>query len=210
MANFALVQLRWQRNRPTGQPPEDVMVNTLHFQCSTGGLVAGDADDFITHLALFVNATLNASISEDVFIAEARFYDMPAVAGPLGAPAFTRVDPLAHGGAGRAGTMPPQVALTVTLQVAARRHWGRIYVGGLTYVILDDGRANAAILPNLADDFRDFALAQIGSGQGLYVWNRATWAAQEVREISIDDVFDVQRRRRYDRAVTREQRNLFP
>jgi hypothetical protein len=41
------------------------------------------------------------------------------------------------------------------------------------------------------------------------VWHRATWTPQDVQEIAVDDVFDVIRRRRYDRFFVREERSLL-
>jgi hypothetical protein len=185
------------------------MVNAIHFQASAGGLTSSDCDDFISALANPVNGTLNTNVSSEVRVAEIRFYNLPSTAGILGDPAFVRTDPLGHPTGSASATLPPQCAATVTFQVAARRHWGRIYLGGFVTGACSDGRIAAAVVSGLADDFQDFGTALRDAGLGLVVWNRVTWSPADVTQISVDDVWDVQRRRRYDHAFNREERSLL-
>lgn len=185
------------------------MVNALHTQVTDGGWTEDDRDAFNSAWDDFFTAEASL-FSAQVGPVERRFYNMPATAGPLGDPAFVTLSPSSVGTGDPSTTLPPQCALTVTLQTSIRRRWGRIYLGGFVELALANGRANASIVPTLANNFADFASALIGGGQGLYVWHRQSWTPQEVIQISVDDVWDVQRRRRYDHAVTRTEVNLFP
>jgi hypothetical protein len=202
MASYGLVQLRWKRDRPTGQPAEDVMVNTIHCQVTDGGWTTDDRDAFNGAFATFW-AAVNDRFSSQVGPTEHRFYNMPATAGPLGDPAFTTLDPTQVGTASLSATLPPQVAITVTWKTAIRRRWGRIYLGGLTSGAVNNGRIDASTLTELANAIDAFGTALRGSGQGIVVWHRAGWSAEDVTDFTIDDVFDVQRRRRYDHASDR-------
>ena len=103
------------------------------------------------------------------------------------------------------GTMPPQVAISHTLRVAARRHWGRFYLPGISVDTVDTyGRIDTDITDDLlsalitlysdmADDDWYPVVLQAG---GL-----STGACRTVTSFDIDNVYDVIRRRRYDRST---------
>lgn len=111
------------------------------------------------------------------------------------------VSPANSLGGGTDARLPDQVALTVTYRTASRKHWGRNYLGGITTAALADtafghpiatcvdafANAHHTWLKDLADDARV---------TNLWVWSPRYRGACSVDELSVDDVFDVVRRRR--------------
>lgn len=195
MASYGLVQVRWQRNRPSGQPAEDVAVNTIHTQVTDGGWTSDDRDTFD---AAFTNmhAAVKSGISSDVALAELRYYNLPATPGPSGDPVFTTT--LGTPGTGSAAAeLPPQCAISITWVTAIRRRWGRIYLPGLVNGTCINGRVSDAYRGTLATAVHTFGLTLRQGGQGIVTWHRATWTPTDVTAARIDDVFDVIRRRRF-------------
>lgn len=202
MANWGLVQIRWTRNRPSGQPAEDVAVNTIHTQVSDGGWTTDDRDTFDTAWAVHFN-DLKPYISAECGPQELRFYDMPATAGPLGEPAFVVTHPAYFGTAAATSELPPQSAMTYTWKTAIRRRWGRIYIPCLCNTLLGTGRISSTALAAVGASVDTFGTTLRSNGQGIVVWHRAGWNAEDVTEFTIDDVMDVQRRRRNAHAFNR-------
>jgi hypothetical protein len=178
------------------------MINTFHAQCSDGGLTLDDVNAFSDAEDTYFSS-VSALISAHTRLDETRYYNMPATAGPLGDPAFvkTRTGYVFSGSV--SATLPPQVAISHTLKTAIRRRWGRIYLGGLVTACMDDARVSSGALSTLGTAFDAWGTTLRDAGQGLVVWHRATWAAQDVQDWTIDDVFDVIRRRRFDNAFNR-------
>lgn len=209
MASYGLVQIRWNRVRPTGQPAEDIAVNTLHCQVTDGGWTTDDRDVFNSAWETFWETTLRTLVSSEYSPNERRFYNLPATPGPSGDPAFTITGGTAAATGSASAELPPQIAMTITLITAIRRRWGRIYIPGLTTAALDTGRIGASTISTLANDFQAFGESLRGSGQGLVVWHRAGWTPEDVTSIRIDDTWDVQRRRRWDHSFHEETRSLL-
>jgi len=203
VADYGLIQIRWKRDRPAGQPAEDVMVNVMHCQVSDGGWSTDDRDVVDDALSAWFGA-IAALFSTQVGPTETRLYNMPATAGPVGDPAFVIEEPGFVGTGSMDATLPPQAAISHTLVTAIRRRWGRIYLGGLVSTALTNGRVNATALSTLGDAFGTFGTTLRSNGQGLVVWHRATWTPEDVTGYRIDDIWDVIRRRRYDSALNRE------
>lgn len=201
MASYGLVQVRWERARPAGQPAEDVIVNTFHCQVTDGGWTTDDRDTFNTQFDSLLTP-LYTFISSNVTNSERRFYNVPAVRGPSGDPVFTTLPGFGGTGA-HAAELPPQCALSITWETSARRHWGRIYWGGLINSLIADGRVTSANLSTWGTAIDAFGTALRQGGQGLVVWDRAAWAPHDVTTFRIDDVMDVQRRRRFSQAYNR-------
>lgn len=201
MSDYALVQLRYRRVRPSGQPAEDVAVNTLHFQASDGGLTSGDVD-IVDGAWIDFWTAINNGVSQDMHIDDRRYYNLPATTGPVGDPAFTRTTDL-HGNSSGDTMLPPQVACSITLKTAIRRRWGRIYVPGMLSNFNFNGRVAASALTEIGDAFDDFGTTMRDAGLGIVVWHRASWTPQDVTQFTIDDVWDVQRRRRFAHAFNR-------
>lgn len=200
MPSYGLVQLRWIRNRPSGEPAEDVAVNTLHCQVTDGGWTTDDRDTFKSAWDTLYTA-LRPSISADVGLAEMRMYNVPVASGPLGDPVFVVAGTGGFGTGSAAAELPPQVAMSVTWITAIRRRWGRIYLPGLVNSVLTHGRFASSTLTTIGNAIDAFGTALRGSGQGIVVWHRASWTPQDVTTFRIDDVPDVQRRRRFGHSV---------
>ena len=116
-------------------------------------------------------------------------------------PVLTRVEAYSNGGA---NALAPQVAMTATLKTATRKRWGRVYLPSLTTGLTDAyGRwshatcdAAAGFLRDLYDDVAAFDWYPVVFRKGT-----TTGECEAVNTISVDDVPDVIRRRRYDRAT---------
>lgn len=207
MASYGLVQIRYKRDRPGGEPAEDVMVNALHCQVSDGGWSTDDRDTFVTAFGVFW-AAVQAAFSSQVGPTEIRFYNMPGVAGPVGDPVYVNTDASRVGTGAPDATLPPQASITITHQTSNRRRWGRIYFGGLVSATLHNGRFLGDWLFTFISTWDTFLTTLRINGQGLVVWHRSSWTPMDVVTISMDDVWDVQRRRRYDHALNRLERSL--
>lgn len=202
MANYALLQARWARVRPSGQPAEDVCVNTIHFQASTGGLDSGDVD-LVDDAWQDMLIAIDALFSSEYNPRERRYYNVPAVAGPYGDPFDTRIGTLTGGVGAAASELPPQCAVSVTWETAARRHWGRIYLPGFINSLTSYGRITSTNLTVIGDAITAMGTAMRAAGNGIVVWDRGTWTPHDVTTFRIDDVVDVQRRRRFGGAFNR-------
>lgn len=199
MASYGAVQMRWTRLRPAGQPAEDVAVNTLHCQVTDGGWTTDDRDTFHTALATLFN-DIKGYISANVKLDELRYYNVPAVSGPYGDPAFTETAVGLVGIAAATGELPPQCACSITLHTASRRHWGRIYLPGLATGTISYGRFSTTFVDGLAGSFDTFATTLRSGAQGIVIWDRTNWTPRDVQTGRVDDVVDVIRRRRFDHS----------
>lgn len=105
--------------------------------------------------------------------------------------------------AGVAGTvsgtrLPDQVAETITLRTVGRRHWGRLYIPGLSANSLqtDYGRWLAFTVDSVATAFNSLHDTWQTAGYQIGVWSQLHPAFLTVKQIECDDVPDIVRRRR--------------
>lgn len=103
--------------------------------------------------------------------------------------------------AGTAGgiALPYQVSSTFTLKTGSRRHWGRNYMPGISATELGtNGRLSATYRSVAAQAIRDLynALYANTAETNIMVWSPKYWGILSVEEIHLDDVPDIQRRRR--------------
>lgn len=108
-----------------------------------------------------------------------------------------------------AGTrLPDQVAASVTWRTASRKHWGRVYVPGISHSSLDAlyGRPTNGWCDQTASNFRTFANALLSNTAAteLVVYSHAHQAILSVDEIHCDNVPDVVRRRRFKQPSYRK------
>lgn len=100
--------------------------------------------------------------------------------------------------------MPPQVCVTATLKTALPKHWGRVYLpfsatnAGSAYGRLASGQTTA-----IGDAVRDFLVTCSAADAHPVVFSRTLASALSIEAVQVDDLFDVQRRRRYRRPTTR-------
>lgn len=106
---------------------------------------------------------------------------------------------------GSATGLPPQVAVTVTEKTAVRKEWGRIYLPNLitTKVQSGTGRIDPttqqAILDLTTTLYDDAATADFLP----VVYSRTRRKTYGIEKLQVDDIFDVQRPRRWDRPISR-------
>jgi hypothetical protein len=203
VAGYALTHLRWRRAVGSGLPPEDDAINTLFWGNGSGAVTTGDCDAFETLLKSFWDAGLKNYVSNDYRMHEFRHYTVPAVAGPFGAPLKVTEDPSGWTGT-NGGTYVPQVAATVTMRTANRRRWGRIYLPGIVMEYSSAGRIADGAVDDIGADFASLVEDSRSTFDiGVVVWHRAGWNAETISAVSMDNIWDVQRRRRFANVTHR-------
>lgn len=98
-----------------------------------------------------------------------------------------------------AGTrLPDQVALNTTLRTASRKHWGRSYWPGLSAgdLQVDYGRYTNAVVDAVANGLNALHDTWQTAGYQLGVWSMLHPAFLTPKAIEVDDIPDIQRRRR--------------
>lgn len=120
------------------------------------------------------------------------------VAGDPPGPAVQTFDMGALSGTKSGGALPPQCACSVTLKTAHRRHWGRVYVPGLTTDSIDGwGRMKPADADILATVFGNHVADCSSNDFPVVIYSEAAMSAMEVGQVQVDDVVDIIRRRRF-------------
>jgi len=180
---------------------EDVAVNTFHFD---GAATEAFHDAFVARFAT-AWPTLQSFISNKYKVSRIKSYQE----GP--APNFPVKDSaVSHLGSATTSPLPPQVAVTVTEKTFTPTEWGRIYIPGFSAarsntvgrLTLDD----VAIVANWAQAlWADFTVAPV---HVPIVYQRSTAEEHQVLSVQVDDLFDVQRRRRYSAPLVRDVRVL--
>lgn len=211
------VQVCWSRATPTGTA-EDLAMVTFDLVNLTGGAVdktftAGDFTAIDAALNTWLTAIRgwqSATHSCHSFRYYSMAFDPPAwparrfaISGP---PIHvTTLTPVAGAGPNNAY----QVSATVTERTALAGHWGRIYIPGLGSSSFDGfGR----ILPGGRNVFRDATAALFATLRAADFYpvvpmtqhNKApAFGLMGIQSISVDDIPDVQRRRRPKTVVAR-------
>lgn len=199
---------------PTGST-EDVALCTLDFINMTSGnpddtWVDADFIQLESRLDTFWTA-VGAYLATKTKLVQYRWYRIgPGVVKPNPA-----VRTITKNIAGSVNSMlPPQISITVTEKTAVRRAWGRFYIPGIAYAstIVDglsgritgacQGTIHAAALAlydgAAADDFLPV------------VYSKTKSKVYGVEKIQVDDLFDVQRPRRWDRPISRVVGDVGP
>lgn len=216
-------ELAWMRysaifDNTQSVDPADVYVTTWDFMNITGGVVDDtwndtDLDAVQAQVAILVNNWC-PNMSPWSRCTEIRAYKMGfnsygnakpfATSGPP-----VKIWPMAAVGTGT-GNSAPQVALTVQERTARRRNWGRHYYPAVASNAISaaNGRVSPTVVSALAtltettynglmaaEYFPVVPVTQIDgvASRGLYT----------VSAIAVDDVLDVQRRRRYKNPLNR-------
>jgi hypothetical protein len=100
--------------------------------------------------------------------------------------------------------LPHQVASTFTETTCSRQHWGRAYLPGLGHIVLTSyGRFTTTFVDSLANTTRALFNSAIAlpAITNPWVWSPRYAGLLSVRELHVDDIPDVQRRRR-DKQVS--------
>lgn len=201
-------RMQWifTRSVPTGAR-EDVAVFGMCFGKAVGGglystLLNADMvaiDNAVTPLRTALTSLFSSSFT----LAEVRWFQHRAdhatsakgneVVGPP-----VRINAMATSWGGTLARNTDQVACTVSWRTAARRHWGRIYLPGLETGQIDTtyGRLKNTAVDTIATAFRTFEAAANTQSCQLGVWSFKKKAFLQLSEIRVDNVLDIQRRRR--------------
>jgi len=207
----------WTRTVATGAR-EDVAVWHLDWGVNTGG-VSGSVPLSGTQMASIEGITdtlwtsLKPNISTEWTLARYEWREWKA-SHPLGKTGIAKFDPVSRTtiknqpGTAAGQRLPDQSALTITLETASRRHWGRSYLGGFTTAKMAAfGHTSTADCDNISGYFRTAfnsaaALPAITNPVVLSAKYRGILA---IRLLQMDDVWDVIRRRRAKTATYRKQ-----
>lgn len=210
------LQCVFNRATPTGTS-EDKAICTFDLLNITGGAVDNTwiTSDYTTAESKFDTfwTALIAGLSPKLTLSQYRWYKMaftaPGTTGPSGPKAYVdsvlpeRITAKSITGTGT-GTqqVPFQVAMTVTEKTALPKHWGRFYIPNPGMTMFDAfGRiANPAFVATPAG----VLYAALADAE-LYavVPSAAHRSLLGVTSIQVDDVPDVQRRRRPKQTVSR-------
>lgn len=211
------LQIVAQRGTPVGTV-EDKAIMTFDLLNITGGAVDNTwtTTDFTTAESRFSTwlTALLGSISNDVSFVQYRWYRrqfaVPMTAdkrfADTGPP--ERITTIALTGTAGTGKMPYQVAMSITELTPWPRHWGRVYVPGLAVtlgtasrwgssVLTTASTASGVLLNALHDD--ELPLVVPSTQQDKVIAGYLLG----VRGIQIDDIPDVQRRRRAKQPAVR-------
>lgn len=172
----------------------------LHYLNSTGGTLDTtwvSADFAAVESAIQAWWTSNAgSIESSVRLVEHRWYPFgPSVVAPNPP---TRITTLATPIVGTSSSVfIRQVATTITLRTALRRHWGRIYVPLGNVIYNTQGQMSSGTVDAHATSARTMLLAaETSQGVVPVVYDRVRKLAFTITAIEVDSVPDIIRRRR--------------
>ncbi len=140
---------------------------------------------------------------------ELRWYREDDDQPPWGEPA--RVTDFNVPGQGGGNPLPPQVSISVTERTVDRKRWGRFYLPApSTDALVSTGRIGGLEVARVAGA-TETLYEQLISAVGIYPIVRHSsgpFLANYVLEVQVDDVFDVQRRRRWETTLLRDRRVL--
>lgn len=209
------MQAVYNRTRLTGV--EDVAVTTHDFYApDAGDFTDAWMDAIAAQYGTFWQGLLTGSwLSSRCTLKELRFYDDYNGDGTPGT--VDRVVPMTQT-AGSLQMVPPQIACSITelLGPGSRRHWGRFYLPGMSQNALDADGAWAptfvTAVANGADTLYD-AWTTVDYYPGVWVGSGTLFPTPPgdcapVREIRVDNIPDVIRRRRYEAVTQRETRAI--
>jgi hypothetical protein len=200
--------LVWEREPVIG-PPEDSAVSHVDFLNITGGNPddTWTAGDFTTLEGLIDTwwGNVKGSVHSSTILHQIRWYRVgPGLSTPNPAVRITERD---APGTSVGDHLPPQIAATVTNRTAVRLEWGRMYIPDFTVATLkgENGRINTTYVDGLATNTD--ILYQAATAAEFYpvVWGKARNKVYTIESVQVDDLFDVQRRRRWDSPIYRKR-----
>lgn len=186
----------------TGSYADDVEVTTTHWRWSPGADPAGSDFEVVTDRLHDFWTAITAYRTTGVAVREHRWYVADPAPGPPNPTLLVTADAIA--GSSGSKPLPPQCAVTVTQMTDDRRRWGRFYIPGLTVDVLAVG--SGRLIADVADDLATqagLAFANSHINWKLQVFGSGSPASLPVRNVRVDDVFDIQRRRRSSMALHR-------
>lgn len=209
-----LVQLGWSRTAPSGVV-DDLMTVNFHIAKVVGGglfsaLIAAEFPAVETLIDSWW-ATAKADVVTSVTFAQIRFWECRASHGAypdgseiIGPP--IRVTSRSSAGTSIGIRLPDQDSMTATWRTCARKHWGRVYLPGLGATSMASlGQFSTTSVDNQAAAWHTFIGGLTAASQTLGVWTYRRKAFLDITSLQVDDVPDIQRRRRMNRASYRKQ-----
>lgn len=136
------------------------------------------------------------TITDQVTLLEIRWYRVSLDHLKSGPP--LRVDAIGVAGQFSSSRVPDQLSATITFKTASRKHWGRVYIPGLAANSWDTtyGRLTTSRADSLATYMRSLIVDLNTAGFEMCVWSRTARSVLHIYELHVDDVPDIQRRRR--------------
>lgn len=221
---WAHAQTRIQRNTPTGTS-EDYALMTFDIVNVTGGAVdntwtSTDWTQVSTAVSAFLSS-LRGSMTTNHVMVDTRYYlrqfNAMTESKPFadtGPPSFVKSEGPNAGTIAAAGhTLPYQAACTITERTPWPKHWGRIYVPGVDAAQVDaNGRWTSTVRSAFATAYQTMVTSLQANGffpvvPVTQVDKVPTRGLLNVTQVSVDDVPDVQRRRRPRQVAAR---NVLP
>lgn len=198
--NVRRVTLVWDRSAYS----MDRVQTHMDFINLTGG-VADDtwtAGDFTTvegALDTFWGA-IKSMYHSGIVLSEYRWYRKgPGATAPE---PTVRVTSRSVAGTSGTGPIPQQCAVTVSLRTALRKHWGRMYLPAPTLAHVGTaGLIPSASVDTIANAYNAFVTTVETADFFPVVYSGTRQRAYAVNKVVVDNVIDIQRRRRPERAT---------
>jgi hypothetical protein len=204
----SFVTLSWARTTPSGTR-EDLATCTLAVAKDPGGLlwstlVSADKATVEGYLDTWW-ASQKGHVVNQFSLVEYRWHDWRLTDDALG-PADRVTSRAVAGTAGATVRIPDQCAMTLTFKTASRKHWGRIYLPGIFFSDLDPamGRWAATPVGLIAGIYHTMLASLHSASMDVVVASRKYRGLLEVTELQVDDIVDIQRRRRAKQASFRQ------
>jgi hypothetical protein len=195
-------------NRTPVGSVEDVALCTMDFLNMTGSdpddtWTAGDFGTLEALLDTFWTAEMSNQWNK-ITLAQYRWYRIgPGVTKPNPA---VRITTKSITGSATIG-MPPQLAVTVTEKTGVQRAWGRFYLPAPAYATttLDgpSGRIHNTYLSGLSTRATNLFDGAAAADFLPVVYSKRHSKVYGVEKLQCDDLYDVQRPRRWDRPLSR-------
>lgn len=208
MPSVALLQSVFTR-APTGGVSEDIALCTHHVRSDAASLDATEAARVEGFMSTFWSSLL-PWLPSYVVLDQFRWYQLDTSGHTMGAPARVTDKNLIGSLTAGENVLPPQVSVTVTEVSTARRRWGRFYVPGPLKSDLSgsDGRLKPTYVDALADN-AELLYHNVNRSVGsehFCTKPRLDGSFQLVSDIQVDNILDIQRRRRWERPTLRDKR----
>lgn len=196
----SILTMSWSRSVPTGLR-EDLCTCTCAFGGQFGGNLWGplvDSDKATLEGLLDTWWTSQKALVHSTYtLVEYRWHDWHAGDALLG-PADRVTSRSVAGTVVSSTRLPDQDSSTLTFTTASRRHWGRIYLPGVVQGQLDGGfgRWSTTAVDNMATYWHTLLGSVASHSWDQLVVSRQHEAVLLLSTLQVDDVVDIQRRRR--------------
>lgn len=188
------------RHVASGTFPGEIWQITMH---TTGDVSLADAQSAWSDAtgALWTSA-LDALVSTDVVMTEV---STASISEETDTQLSRLIDDVTRPGVSEDETLPPQVALVVSLRtaMATRAGRGRFYLPPLAVSTVADGRLSSTAQGTVSSAVEAFLTSLGGASLTPVVRGRSTHTSTPITRYDVGDVFDTQRRRRDKLIETR-------